>query len=78
MSVGNRNRPSDQTHWAKIMDIVAKIGSSIARNLARCQPVRHHSAFILNAMPQLDAELGRAGLDDGVDFLAHDQHWYPN
>jgi hypothetical protein len=78
MSIGNRNGPTDKAHWTKIINVIAQIGSTVAGNLACGQPLPHYSALVLNAVQQLDAQLCRPGLDDGIDLLAHNEQWYPN
>jgi hypothetical protein len=35
MSIGNRNRPADETHWAKIIYVIAQVGSAAGGNVVR-------------------------------------------
>ncbi len=46
------------------------------RNIVSCQPVAYHGALVHHALRNLDTQLGRAGSDDWVDLLGHDQQRY--
>jgi len=73
MSIGNRNRPANQAHWTKIIDIIAEIGSTMQGNAVSCQPVAHHGALVHYALRNFGTQLGRAGSDDWVDLLGDNQ-----
>ena len=71
MSIGNRDRPADQAHRTKIINIVAQVGSTIQTDTMLRQPFADHSALVLNTVHDLDTQLGCACLDDGIDLLGH-------
>jgi len=73
MSVGNRDRPPDQAHRTKIVDVVAQVRRTVSGNLVCRKPFQHHLALVLDVVHRLDAQLGRTGLDDWVDLLGDDE-----
>jgi hypothetical protein len=78
MRIGNRHRPTDKTHWSKIVDIIAQVRGPIRIDASHGKPVSYHGALVTDAMGYVDAELGRASLDDRVNILGHNQQRYPN
>jgi hypothetical protein len=78
MGVSNGNRPTNQSHRTKIVEVVAQVGGPVTFDVTRRQPLTDHLALVLHAVPHFDTELGSPRLDDTFDLLGHDEQGYAN